>query len=149
MFISTDKRPEDPTLGGANIHANARVLRRLSIKEAINAKTTAATQLCKIPPHIKGRLIITDIIIRTTAYTAGSKSVDAVVNVGSNPANYDNLISEATINLDYNNYFVRLQPTIGSPFLTLTGYGDVYIKVTTGSNATTETWTVELWGFEC
>lgn len=129
--------------------------RILATVTGINAKTVAATTLYTVPT---GKSLVVDhIVIRVTAFTAGSKSVQAVIDLGTNDPDYNDLSSIAgpfTITVAGANVFLLLGQTDvlsgGAPAVALPVYAaaSVFkINVTTGSDATTETWAVDVVGY--
>jgi hypothetical protein len=112
----------------------------------IDAKATGTTLLYTVPTG--KTLVVTLIVIRIMAFTAGSKSVQAVANFGSNSAAYDNYVSGRTYTVAAQNVMAREAAGAYNAFVpTHPAAAEFKINITTGSNATTETWEVSVFGF--
>lgn len=120
----------------------------------INAKTVATTILYTVPAG--KTLVLTQVNIRTTAFTSGGKTVDAIGHIGSNSATYDNYYNATNLFAEkftaVNQVFFidpsGEQTTTGGVGVAVFQAADVIkLNITTGSNATTETWTVEVFGY--
>ena len=109
----------------------------------IDAKTVAVTTLYTVPT---GKTFIPDhVVIRVTAFTVGAKGVQAVASFGGNAATYDDYINSATYTVAAVDVFIRdsVEDTA-----VVTQAADVFsISMETGSDATTETWAVDLFGY--
>lgn len=110
----------------------------------INAKTIALTTLYTVPAG--KTLTITGVFLRVTAFTSGGKTTDAIMTVGANNPNYDdyNGISPAVVS---NNVAIEVTQSLGAFFPIYTAGQVIKMNITTGSNATTETWAIELLGY--
>lgn len=118
---------------------------KLATVTAINAKTVAVTTLYAVP---EGKTFIPIlVVVRVTSFTVGSKSVQAIASFGGNSATYDDFIDSQEFRVATNNFF-----QIGRPAdiieRTIQAEGDVFkISIETGSDATTETWAVDIFGY--
>ena len=146
---------DDPTGTPVTKKATVNVfgaIRNLSTITGINAKTVATTTLYTVPAGKS--LIITDIVVRVTAFTAGSKNVQAVVSYGGNDPNYNNFSTNITYTVTaVNTSLSWIILDIILAFL-ISAEVPIYaattvfkINITTGSNATTETWSCDLFGY--
>lgn len=112
----------------------------------INAKTVAATTLYTVPTG--SSLIVTNIIIRVTAFTSGGKTVHVVVTFGGNSTDFNDFIATGTYTITANNRVILNPEYSGAAehplYAAATNFS---INITTGSNATTETWTVDVFGY--
>ena len=111
----------------------------------INAKTVVVTTLFTVPV---GKTFIPDhIVIRVTAFTSGGKGVEAIASFGGNSATYDDFLNTVTYTIAAADVFTTDRVTDGT-FVVTQAAGDVFsISIETGSDATTETWAVEVWGY--
>ena len=110
----------------------------------IDAKTVAVTSLYTVPA---GKTFIPDhIVIKVTAFTVGAKSVQAVASFGGNSATYDDYLNTITYTVAAVNVFIR--DSVEDSAVVTQAAGDVFsISIETGSNATTETWAVDVFGY--
>lgn len=116
---------------------------KLATVTGIDAKTVAQTTLFTVPTGKS--MIVTHVVIRVTAFTVGSKTVQTVASFGGNSATYDDYIDSAT-------YTVAAvdKVTIDSNWAAAPVYAAATVfklAVETGSNATTETWAVDVLGY--
>ena len=120
----------------------------LSTTTGIDATATGSTELYEVPA---GKTMIpTMIVIRCTAFTVGSKAIDAVASFGGNSATYDDFLNSKTYDVDAVEFIATTFPM---PTLTYTGQvtqdaGDSFrVIIETASDADTETWAVDLFGY--
>lgn len=111
----------------------------------INAKTVAATTLFTVPT---GKTLIPMwVVIRVTAFTVGSKSVQAVASFGGNSATYDDYLNTITYTVAAVDVFITDRAADDSA-ITVQAAGDEFkISVETGSDADAETWAVDVYGY--
>lgn len=110
----------------------------------INAKTVATTEIFPVPA---GKTMIVDhVVIRCTSFTAGSKGVQAIASFGGNSATYDNYLNSVTYTIAAANVFIRdsVEDTATVTYAAGTSFR---LSIETGSDATTETWAVDLFGY--
>jgi len=110
----------------------------------INAKTVAATPLITVP--VGKVMIVTEIVIRVTAWVAGAGAA-ATVGFGQSAAYVDYLAAAAqviatAVNNVWTNKAAVKTMLVGYPAGTVFG-----ANVTVGSTAGTETWEVSVFGF--
>ena len=117
---------------------------KLATVTGINAKTVAVTSLYTVPT---GKTFIPDhIVVRVTAFTDGGKGTQAVASFGGNSATYDDYLNTVTYTIAAANVFIR--DSVEDTAVVTQAAGDVFsISIETGSDATTETWAVDLWGY--
>ena len=110
----------------------------------IDAKTVAVTSLYTVPT---GKTFIPDhIVIRVTAFTVGAKGVQAVASFGGNSATYDDFLNTITYTIAAVNVFIR--DSVEDSAVVTQAAGDVFsISIETGSDATIETWAVDVFGY--
>lgn len=119
------------------------VLHLVSVTANINAKTVASTLLYTVPT---GKTLIALLgSIRVVAFTAGSKTIQAVASFGQNASNYNDWIASATYTVTANNTYYRNAAAGFVP--SLAAGAEMRINITTGSNATTETWEFTILGY--
>jgi hypothetical protein len=112
----------------------------------IDAKAAGTMLLYTVPAG--KTLIVTQLVIRVTAFTAGAKSIQAVANFGSNAAAYDNYINGRTYTVAAQNVMAREAAGAYNAFVpTHAAAAEFKINITTGSDATAETWEVSVFGF--
>lgn len=86
----------------------------------------------------------TTVVITCTSFTAGAKGVQAVASFGGNSATYDDFLNTQTYTIAAADTFI---PDSASGAVTTQAAGDAFkMAVEIGSDATTETWTVDLYG---
>jgi len=116
----------------------------LATVAAIDAKTVAITELYVAP---SGKtLIVTDVIVRVTSFTAGGKSIQAVASFGANSATYDDYLNSVTYTVAADD--VAIHDTLldtASPVYT--AGSSFRISIETASDATTEVWAVDVFGY--
>lgn len=113
---------------------------------SIDATATGVTLLYTVPTGKS--LVITKIIVRCTAFTVGSKSVQATANFGTNATNYDNFLNGYSSTIaQLGAYNEAILSTGAVSFITLSASDVLYVKVTTASDATAEGWTIDIFGY--
>ena len=115
----------------------------ISSTTGINAKTVTTTSLYVVPT---GKTLIVDhIIIHVTAFTDGGKGTQAVASFGGNSATYDDYLNSVTYTVAAANVYIK--DHIEDTATTVQAAADDFrISVETGSDATTETWAVYVFG---
>jgi hypothetical protein len=110
----------------------------------IDAKSVATTSLYTVPA---GKTFIPDhIVIRVTAFTDGGKGTQAVASFGGNSATYDDFLNSVTYTVAAVDVFIR--DSVEDTATTVQAAGDVFtISIETGSDATTETWAIDVFGY--
>lgn len=123
---------------------NENAITRVATITGINAKTVAVTTLYIVPT---GKTFIPNhIVIRATAFTSGGKSVQAVASFGGNSATYDDFLNTITYTIAAADVWIR--DGVDNSALVTQAAGDVFsISIETGSNATLETWAVDVFGY--
>ena len=117
---------------------------KIATVTGINAKTVATTTLYTV---LTGNtLIVTSVIIRVTAFTAGGKSTQAGYDFGGNSTSFDDFTG-GNVTVDTLGDMIMVYPATSSPLVTYAAATNFSINITTGSNATTETWTIDLFGY--
>ena len=122
---------------------NENAITKLATVTGINAKTVAVTTLYPVPA---GKTFIPDhIVIRVTAFTSGGKGVEAIASFGGNSATYDDYLNTVTYTVAAADVFIR--DSVEDTAVVTQAAGDVFsISIETGSDATTETWAVDVFG---
>lgn len=111
----------------------------------INAKTVATTELFVVPT---GKSLIVRLvpIVRCTAFTVGSKAVQAVASFGGNSTTYNDFLTNTTFTIAASGVFVPIAMPTGA--LPVYAAGTSFrVNITTGSDASTETWAIDLFGY--
>lgn len=116
---------------------------KLATVTGIDAKTVAQTTLFTVPTGKS--MVVLQVVQRTTAFTVGSKTVQAIASFGGNASTYDDYIDSAT-------YTVAAvdKATIDNNWSAAPVYatGTVFkLAIETGSNASVEVWSVDLFGY--
>lgn len=116
----------------------------VSTISGIDAKVVAVTSLFTVPA---GKTLVPDhIVIRVTAFTVGAKGVQAIASFGGNSATFDDFLNSITYTVAANGVFIR--DSVEDSAVVVQAAGDVFsISIETGSNATTETWAIDLFGY--
>ena len=120
---------------------------RIATVTGIDAKSVAITTLYTVPPG--KRLIPMGVLIRCTAFTVGAKGVQAKASFGSDsggtPA-WSNYLKTVTYTISAINMCIH-DALFDAEYLSVATGGTFRISIETGSDATTETWSVSLFGF--
>ncbi|KKM63922.1 hypothetical protein LCGC14_1506560 [marine sediment metagenome] len=124
--------------------AEEETVARLATVAAIDATTIAVTSLYPVPA---GKTLIPDhIVIRVTSFTSGGKGVEAVASFGGNSATFDDYLNTVTYTVAAADVWIR--DSVEDTATVTQAAGDVFsISIETASNATTEVWAVELFGY--
>ena len=143
-LAATDYSPSIYELSDMFSKANENLIAKVATVTGINAKTVAVTTLYTVPA---GKTFIPAfVVIRCTAFTAGAKSVQAVASFGGNSATYDDFLNTQTYTVAVADVFIK--DGVEDSALAVQAAGDVFkIAIETGSNATTETWSIDLFGY--
>lgn len=116
----------------------------LSTTTGINAKSVATTELYSVPSGLS--MVVTRIVIRVTSFTAGGKSTQAVASFGGNSATYDDYLNSVTYTVANQDYAI-VDNVLDSAYPIYAAGISFRISIETGSDATTETWAVEVCGY--
>jgi hypothetical protein len=117
---------------------------RLATVAGIDAKVVAITTLYTVPAGKS--LIVTDVVIRVTSFTVGAKAVQAIASFGGNAATYDDYLNSVTYTVAADE--VNIHDTLLDAAVPVyAAAGTFRISIETGSDATTETWAVDVFGY--
>lgn len=117
----------------------------ISTTEGINAKTVASTELFKVPA---GKTFIPlFVVIRVTNFVVGFKSVQVIANFGGNSASYNDFLSAVTYTVSAIDTFQIDQPNDATQLVVQASDDSFRLNITTASDATTETWAVDVFGY--
>jgi len=117
----------------------------VSTTTGIDATVVASTELFVVPAGTT--FIPMMVVIRVTSYTDGGKAVQVIANFGGNAANYNDYLSGVTYTVANNSYF-QVDRIADATEVTVQAAGDSFrINITTASDATTEVWAVDLFGY--
>lgn len=116
---------------------------RLATVTGIDAKTIATTSLYTVPT---GKTFIpTKVVIRVTAFTVGAKAVQAAFTLGGNGA-FDDFKASSNPTISALGQVAIM--TAENAAFAQQDAGDVFsIDIATASDATTETWAVDVFGY--
>lgn len=117
---------------------------RLATVTGIDAKTTGSTELYVVPT---GKSLIVDhVVIRCTSFTSGGKTTQAIASFGGNSATYDDYLNSITYTVAAASVAITdsVLDTAVPVYAAATSFR---VIIETGSNATTETWAVDLFGY--
>jgi hypothetical protein len=117
---------------------------KLATVTGINAKLVATTELFQVPAGKS--MIVSRVVIRVTAFTVGSKSVQAVASFGGNSATYDDYLNSATYTTTAVSKAIH-DEILDAEIPVYAAGASFRVSIETGSNATTETWAVDLFGY--
>ncbi len=122
---------------------NENAITRLVTVTGIDAKSVAVTTLYTVP---NGKTFIPDhIIIRVTSFTSGGKGTQAIASFGGNSATFDDYLNTITYTVAAAD--VSIRDSVEDTTVVTQAAADVFsISIETGSDATTETWAVDLFG---
>lgn len=116
---------------------------RVATVAGIDAKSVAVTTLYTVPT---GKTFIPDhIVIRVTSFTSGGKGTQAVASFGGNSATFDDYLNTVTYTVAAQDVFIR-DGVDNSAVVTQAAADAFSISIETGSDATTETWSIDLFG---
>jgi len=127
----------------ADLRENAISL--LSTTTGIDAKVVATTELYSVP--VGKTFVPMFVVIRVTAFTAGAKGVQAVASFGGNGATYDDFLNTVTYTVANADYFQIDRPADATEVAVQAAGDSFRISIETGSDATTETWAVDVFGY--
>ncbi len=123
---------------------NENALTKLVTVTGIDAKAVAITNLYNVPA---GKTFIPImVVVRCTTFTVGAKAIQAIASFGGNGATYDDFINSvvhtvAAVGVYLVNYAAVTAQIIQAA-------GDAFkLSIETGSDATTETWAVDVFGY--
>lgn len=116
----------------------------ISTTENIDATTTGSTELFAVPSD--KNFIPLYVVIRTTDFTAGSKSTQAVASFGGN-GSYDDFLNSVTYTVTNSDNFLIDKPSDAIELTTQNSNVSFRVIIETASNATTERWAVDLFGY--
>lgn len=122
-----------------------KMLTLISTTESIDATTTGSTELFKVPAN--KTFIPVFVIIRITSFTAGSKATQAVASFGGNASTYDDFLNSVTYTVATVNTFQIDSPNDATELPVQASDDSFRIIIETASDATTEEWTVDLFGY--
>jgi hypothetical protein len=117
---------------------------KLTTITGLDAKTVATTEIFVVPTGKS--MVVTKIVIRVTAFTVGSKSVQAIASFGGNSATYDDYLNSVTYTVSAVSKVIQ-DELLDAEVPLYVAATSFRISIETGSNATTETWAVDLFGY--
>jgi len=125
------------------LRENAKTL--VSTTTGIDATVVAQTELFVVPA---GKTFIPMmVVIRVTSFTSGGKGVQVVASFGGNAATYDDYLNSVTYTVANGDYF-QVDRIADATEVTVQAAGDSFrIAIETASDATTEVWAVDLFGY--
>jgi hypothetical protein len=111
---------------------------------SVDLKTVAITEIFVVP--VGKSMIVTGIVIRVTAFTVGSKSVQAIISFGANSATYDDYLNSVTYTITAVSKAI-LDNVLDAEIPVYAAGSSFRISVETGSNASVETASIDLLGY--
>lgn len=117
---------------------------RLAGIASLDAKSVAVTTIYEVPPGYA--MVVDHVEIICTAFTVGSKSTQAVASFGGNHATYDDYLNTVTYQVAALGTHIKdsLLDTAVPIYAAGTNFK---ISIETGSDASAETWSVDLFGY--
>ncbi len=117
---------------------------RVATITGIDATVVAVTSLFTVPA---GKTFVpTGITVIVTSFTSGGKGVEAVASFGGNSATFDDYLNTVTYTVAAAGVFIR--DSVLDSAVVIQAAADVFsISIETGSDATTEVWTVDVFGY--
>jgi len=117
----------------------------VSTTTGIDATVVAQTELFVVPAGTTFIPMI--VVIRVTSYTDGGKAIQAVASFGGNAATYDDYLNSVTYTVSAGSYF-QVDRVSDATEVPVQAAGDSFrIAIETASDATTEVWAVDLFGY--
>ena len=125
-------------------HLRELAVKKLATVTGIDAKAVAVTSLYTVPA---GKVMIPMfVVIRCTTFTVGAKGVQVIASFGGNAATYDDYLNSVTYTVAALGF--QVDRVADATEVVTQAAGDVFsISIETGSDATTETWAVDLFGY--
>lgn len=121
------------------------ILYKVATVTGIDATAVATTLLYTVP--VGYEFIPLRIVIRVTAFTVGSKSVQAIASFGGNSATYDDWLNSITYTVATVDTFQHDAPAEAAE-LPVQAAGDAFtLSIETGSDADVETWAIDVFGY--
>ncbi len=117
---------------------------RLATVADIDAKVVAITTLYTVPAGKS--LVVTDVVIRVTSFTAGGKAIQAVASFGGNAATYDDYLNSVTYTVAADDRAIH-DTLLDAAYPIYAAAGTFRISIETGSDATTEVWAADVFGY--
>lgn len=123
---------------------NEHAITRMATVTGIDATAVATTLLYTVPV---GQTLIPDhVVIRVTSFAANGKAIQAVASFGGNAATYDDYLNSITYTVTAVDTFIR--DSVEDSAVAVQAAGDEFrIAIETGSDAATEVWAVDLFGY--
>lgn len=123
---------------------NLNAITRLATVENIDAKVVAITTLYTVPAA--RALVVTGVVIRVTSFTAGAKAQQVEGSFGGNAATYDDYLNTVTYTVAADEVAIR-DTVLDAAYPVYAAAGTFRISIETGSDATTEIWAVDVFGY--
>ena len=121
---------------------------RIKLLSGLNAKTVAKTDLYTVQSGTESeKFLPLYFVIRVEVFTVGSKSVQAVASFGGNSSTYDDLINSQTFTVSAVDQYIIADVPRNTALPMMTPGTEVKISIETGSDATVETWGVDVFGY--
>lgn len=117
----------------------------ISTTKDIDATATGSTELFKVVPN--KTFIPLYIVIRVKEFTAGGKSTQALASFGGNASTYDDFINSQTYTVTAAGTFQTDRSSDATELVTQDDGDSFRVIIETASNATTETWDIDLFGY--
>lgn len=127
----------------ASLKENA--ITKLATVTGVDAKSVAVTDLYTVPTD--KTLKVDHVVIRVTAFTVGSKSVQAIASFGGNSATYDDFLNSVTYTVAAVSTFIKDSTALATAFPLYAATSVFKMSIETGSDAATETWSVDVFGY--
>ena len=126
----------------ADIRENAITL--LTSVNGIDATAIGVTSLFNVP--MDRTFIPHHIILRCTNFTEGGKSIQAVANFGGNSPDFNDYLNNVTYTFTQAGVYIR-DSIEDTESVTQVEGTEFSINIVTASNATTEIWSVDTFGY--
>ncbi len=118
---------------------------KVSTTTGIDAKSVATTELYSVP--VGKTFVPMFVLIRVTAFTSGGKGVQAIASFGGNSATYDDFLNTVTYTVASQDFYQIDRPADATEVTVQAAADSFRISIETGSDATTETWEVSVFGW--
>ena len=117
----------------------------VSSTAGIDVTSVGTTELFNVPAG--KHFVPLFVVIRCTSFTVGSMTTHAVVSFGGNSPSYDDFLSGVTYVVEHQDYYQIDRPSDATEVPVQPPGTSFCINVETASDAETEVWAVDLFGY--
>jgi len=117
---------------------------KIATVTGIDATAIATTSLFVVAAG--KTLVVTQVVIRCTAFTVGSKAVQVVASFGGNASTYDDYLNSVTYTIAASGVAIA-DTVLDAAVPVYAAAVDFRLAIETASDATAEVWAVDLLGY--